>query len=138
MGGLVPYGAVWRTGANDATQLIIDRVVQFGDISLQPGTYSLFTIPGADDWQLIINRGTGVSGLAHDPALDVARVTMAVRTPAAHVEQFTIQIVPTGAGGELRIQWGSAEAYVPFRVPAAEQAQAGRLMIGGGGLSRDT
>jgi cyanophycinase len=138
MGGLVPYGAVWRTGANDATQLIIDRVVQFGDISLQPGAYSLFTIPGADDWQLIINRGTGVSGLAHDPALDVARVTMAVRTPAAHVEQFTIQIVPTGAGGELRIQWGTAEAFVPFRVPAAEQAQVGRLVIVGGGLSRDT
>jgi cyanophycinase len=138
MGGLVPYGALWRTGANDATQLIIDRVVQFGDISLQPGAYSLFTIPGADDWQLIINRGTGVSGLAHDPALDVARVTMAVRTPAAPVEQFTIQIVPAGAGGELRIQWGTAEAYVPFRVPAAEQAQHGRLVIVGGGLSRDT
>jgi hypothetical protein len=125
MGGLVPYGAVWRTGANDATQLIIDRVVQFGDVRLEPGAYSLFTIPGPDEWQLIINRGTGVSGLAHDPALDIARVTMPARILPAPVEQFTIQVVPAGAGGELRIQWGTAEASVPFRVPAAEQAQAG-------------
>lgn len=146
MGGLVPLGEVWRTGANDATQLVTDRALRIGDLELAPGSYSLLTIPGRDAWQLIVNRRTGVSGLDHDPAQDVGRVPMQVRTLAEPVEQFTILVEPEGSGGVLRIRWGTTEAYVPVTTsggepstPAAAAAGApGRLVIVGGGLSRDT
>src|SRR5690606_8924513 len=56
MGGLVPYNDVWRTGANAATQLITDAPLRVGDVRLEPGSYSLFTVPRRGAWDLIINR----------------------------------------------------------------------------------
>jgi hypothetical protein len=122
MGGLVPYDEVWRTGANNATQLIIDRPVVIGEIALQPGSYSLFTVPGRDSWELIVNSQTGMSGLARDAAHDVGRTAMQVRDLASHVETFTIAVEPAGAGAELAIRWGTREARVPLRVPQEQDA----------------
>lgn len=110
MGGLVPYGAVWRTGANDATQLITDAPIRVGSLRLEPGRYSLFTVPGERTWQLIVNRQVGMSGLDHDPVQDVGRVSMQPERTTSDTEQFTIRI----DNGRLVILWGDAAVSVPI------------------------
>src|SRR5262245_35963608 len=58
-GGLVPYGKVWRTGADEATTMTTDKALMFGAVSLPAGTYTLFTLPGETEWKLVINKQTG-------------------------------------------------------------------------------
>jgi hypothetical protein len=78
-GGLVPFGEVWRLGANDATHLSTDRPLQLGTLALEPGTYTLFLLPeAADRWTLIVNRRTGMSGLDYTGGADVGRISMTV------------------------------------------------------------
>jgi hypothetical protein len=116
-GGLVPFGAVWRTGADDATQLVVDRAVRIGGVRLEPGTYSLYTIPARDGWTLGINRGTGMAAaMTPDPAQDAGRVPMSVRALPEHVERFTIRLDPAADGAMLRMQWETTEASVPIVV----------------------
>ena len=76
MGGLVPYGQVWRTGANAATTLVTPRDLRIGDTPVPAGTYTLYTLPGESEWQLIINRQTGQWGTEYDQAQDLARIPM--------------------------------------------------------------
>jgi hypothetical protein len=116
MGNLVPYDAVWRTGANDATQLIVDRDILIGEVLLAPGRYSLFTRPGRDSWDLIVNTQTGMSGLARNPSRDIGSTTMRVHPLDQHVETFTIAVEPTVGGAVLAIRWGNTEARVPVTV----------------------
>lgn len=113
---LVPMGQVWRTGANDASTLTTDRPLVFDGLTLAPGTYSIFTLPEAGQWTLIVNRQTGMSGLARDPAQDVGRVAMRTRTDAPHTERFTIEVRAEGQGGVLVLRWGAVEAAAPFQV----------------------
>jgi hypothetical protein len=116
-GGLVPFGRVWRTGADDATTLTIDRTVRIGDVRLEPGSYSLYTVPGRESWLLGINRGTGMAAaMSPDPANDVGRVPMTVRPLPEHIERLTIRLEPNANGAVLRIQWERTEASVPIIV----------------------
>jgi hypothetical protein len=116
MGNLVPYDEVWRTGANDATQLSVDRDVIIGEVLLAPGRYSLFTRPGREGWDLIVNTQTGMSGLARDPARDIGSTSMQVRQLDQHVETFTIALEPAVGGAVLAIRWGNVEGRVPVTV----------------------
>ena len=120
-GALVPYGQVWRTGANQATHFSTDRDLVLGagaDTLVVPaGRYTLFSVPAADGGVLIVNRQTGQAGTAHDPAQDLGRVRLTTRRLAEPVEVFTIDVAPTTAGaGELRLRWDAEERVVPFRV----------------------
>ncbi|MBR9988469.1 MAG: DUF2911 domain-containing protein [Gemmatimonadetes bacterium] len=115
MGGLVPWDDVWRTGANDATQLITDVALRIGDVRVPPGSYSLFTVPRRGAWDLIINRQTGMSGLQRDPAQDVGRMPMQPAAEASHTEQFTIRVEGAGTDARLRIMWGDADVSVRIR-----------------------
>ncbi|HEY0970690.1 MAG TPA: DUF2911 domain-containing protein [Gemmatimonadales bacterium] len=115
-GALVPYGQVWRTGANRATHLTTDRDLAFGDFVLPAGTYTLFSIPAADGGQLIINRQTNQNGNSYDESQDLVRLPITARPLAEPVEVFTIDVAETGDGGELRLQWDRTELVVPFRV----------------------
>jgi hypothetical protein len=115
-GGLVPYREVWRTGANEETLLTIGAPIRIGDLQLDAGTYSIFTVPGRQDWELIINRQTGQGGLGHDPRHDVGRVRMQVRTLDTPVERFTIGVREELEGGTLRMSWERIEASVPIRL----------------------
>lgn len=115
-GGLVPYGAVWRTGANDASHFATDRAIQLGSLTLEPGTYTLFLQPTAQDWMLIVNRGTGMSGLERDSALDVGQVKLEKKTLDQPVEWFTIDVQPSDAGGVLSFAWDRAGASIPLTV----------------------
>ena len=122
-GALVPYGAVWRTGANQATHLTTDRDLVLGSgadtVVVPAGRYTLYTIPTARGGQLIVNRMTGQGGTTYDAAQDVGRVPMVAGTLATPVETFTIRIEPgEGDAGTLRLQWANGERYVPFRVRA--------------------
>jgi hypothetical protein len=116
-GALVPWGQVWRTGANRATHLTTDRDLRIGGTPVPAGSYTLFTIPRPDGWTLIVNRRTNITGTAHDPAHDLARIEMQTRTLPSVVEDFTV--VVDEAGRALRLQWDRLEASVPIEVAGA-------------------
>lgn len=119
-GSLVPYGQVWRTGANQATHFTTDRDLVFGtdtDTLLVPaGRYTLFSIPARDGGLLIISRQTDQAGTAYDATRDLGRVRLTARPLAEGVEVFTIAANPEGTGGVLRLQWDRTELVAPFRV----------------------
>lgn len=119
-GALVPFGAVWRTGANEATHLETDRDLVFGTgantLAVPAGRYTLFSVPERDGGWLIINRQTGQAGTAHDPSRDLGRVRLSTRPLPAPVETFTIKAEAEGAANLLRLQWDGSERVVPFRV----------------------
>jgi len=116
VGGLVPYGQVWRTGADEATTLVTDKGLMIGGTHLNPGTYTVYTLPGETEWQLVINKQTGQWGTEYSQAQDVARIPMKVGKTSAPVEQFTIAVADTPAGGELRLSWENTQAVAPFTV----------------------
>jgi hypothetical protein len=115
-GALVPFGTVWRMGANDAAHFATDRRVRLGDLALEPGTYTLFLLPTADAWTLVVNRRTGISGLEHDASADVARVPMSRETLERPVEQFTMELRPAANGASLYVAWDRVAGTVPIRV----------------------
>ena len=112
-----PYeGREWRTGADEATTLKTDKPLKFGALSVPAGTYGLHTVPGPGEWQLIISKRPSGWGIPYPQGQDLGRVAMKVGKPAAPVEQLTISIDDTAAGGVLRIDWGSVSSTVPFTV----------------------
>ena len=122
-GALVPFGQLWRTGANQATHLTTDRDLVLGsggDTLLVPaGRYTLFSIPQADGGTLIVSRATDIAGTAYDPSRDLGRVRLTTRSLAEPVETFTISAVPAGAqasAGELRLEWDRTALVVPVRI----------------------
>ena len=118
-GGLVPWGAVWRTGANLATHLTTDRELVLGSgrdtLVVPAGKYTLFSIPQRDGGVLIVNRQTGQGGTTYDAAQDLGRVPLRARALASPVETFTIVADPRSNTGELRFQWDQTELVVPVR-----------------------
>ena len=115
-GELVPYGQVWRTGANAATQFRTDKALRFGEVTLPAGLYTLFSIPGPSEWTLIINSETGQPGTAHKPEKDLFRIPMKVSALPQPVERFTIGFAPGEGGGVLTLDWDATRASVPFTV----------------------
>lgn len=119
-GALVPWGEVWRTGANLATHVTTDRDVVLGQgadtLALPAGRYTLFSIPARDGAKLIINRQTGQNGNSYDASQDLGRIGAAFRPLTQSVELFTIVADETQSGGLLRLQWADGEMVVPFRV----------------------
>lgn len=113
---LMPPGQPWRTGADEATTLRTNRALRFGTLAVPAGTYTLYTIPGASGWQLLVNRRTGQWGVPYPEGQDLGRAPMTVQKMAAPVEQLTIAIDDTAAGGTLRVEWGSTSARIPFTV----------------------
>jgi hypothetical protein len=117
MGGLVPYGQVWRTGANAATTLTTPVALTIGNLDVPAGKYTLFTIPGEKEWTLIVNKQTGQWGTRYDAAQDLGRVKMTVGALASPLEEMTIALRPgEGKKGTLAIEWESTSATVPITV----------------------
>lgn len=120
-GGIVPFGQVWRTGANRATHLRITRPIMLGTgadtLALPAGEYTLFSIPAESGGTLIVNSQTNQNGTEYDQAKDVGRITLTRRALTEPVERFTIRVTHEGgSGGMLRIQWADSEMVAPFRV----------------------
>ena len=115
-GGLVPYGQVWRTGADEATILETDKMLMLGSLHLNPGKYSLYSLIDEKTWKLVVNKQVGQWGTEYQQGQDLGRVDMRVETLKAPVEQFTIAIDknPAGKGAVLTMQWETKKASLPF------------------------
>ena len=111
MGGLVPYGQVWRTGANAATTLTTAADLMIGTLHVPKGTYTLYSIPGENEWTLIVNKQTGQWGTSYDAAQDLGRVKMTVTPVKETVETFVI-----GIDKALTLTWENTRASVPVAV----------------------
>jgi hypothetical protein len=104
-GGIVPFGEVWRTGANAATQFTTDQPIVIGGTPVPAGTYTLWTIPSSTAPVLIINKQTGQWGTDYDPSQDFARIPLASSALDAPVEVFTITLTPRAGGGVMGFEW---------------------------------
>ena len=112
-GDLVPFGEVWRTGANEATTFVSSTDVVIGGKTVPAGNYTIFTVPTADKWTLIINKKTGEWGIPYKYESDeLARVDMKVSKLPLPVEDFTIAYGKTGGGCRMSIDWETTRAVV--------------------------
>ncbi len=112
--GLEKYGSVWRTGANEATEITFAKDVTFGGKAVKAGKYTLFTIPGATEWGVILNGQLGQWG-AYDyqknKAKDVLNTTVPAKSVKTSVEKLTI----TATNSDLTIAWGEVEVSIPVK-----------------------
>ena len=115
-GSLVPYGQVWRAGANEATTFVVGSDVTVGGKAVPAGSYTIFTIPAEDKWTLLISKKTGEWGTAYPgPDNDLARIDMKVSKLGAPVENFTIALDQSSTGCTLKMQWENTEAAVDIK-----------------------
>jgi hypothetical protein len=118
MGGLVPYGKVWRTGANPATTLITSVPLKFGTLLVPAGTHTIYSLPSADAWQLIINNQTGQWGLTYNQSMDLGRVPMLAKPMSAPQEGMSLSFENTTATStELHMRWETTDRYVVITAP---------------------
>src|SRR6266852_6109438 len=115
-GGLVPYGEVWRTGANDATTFVVnENLAAAKGTNVPAGSYTIFTVPTADKWTLIISKHIGEWGIPYKyESEELARVPMSVSKTPAPVENFTISFDQTGGGCTMQLSWENTQASVEF------------------------
>lgn len=114
VGGLVPYGEVWRTGADEATSFETPLDLTIGGTAVPAGKYTLYSLPSPDGWKLIINKETGQWGTKYDESQDLARVDMQVAKTSAPVDQFTISWSKKGgAKADLVLEWENTRLTVP-------------------------
>ena len=112
-GDLVPFGEVWRTGANEATTLVTSSDIVVGDKTVPAGSYTIFTVPDPAKWTLIINKKTGEWGIPYKYESDeLARVNMKVSKLASPVEDFTISYDRAGGGCMMHIDWDTTRAAI--------------------------
>jgi Protein of unknown function (DUF2911) len=115
-GKLVPYGKVWRTGANEATEIMLYQDVTFNGHLLPKGRYSLFTIPGSSEWTIIFNSDLDYWGAySYDKDKDVLRIPAKASQASESAEAFTIQFGRNGEKlGVMKLVWDKTEVDVPF------------------------
>ena len=119
-GGLVPFGQVWRMGADEATLLTTDHDIAIGGTRIPAGSYSLFLQPEENGTaKLIVNKQTGQWGTKYDASQDFARMDMQRNDLAPAADQFTITIdkSTSGEGGTLRLKWERFAYSAPITVP---------------------
>jgi hypothetical protein len=115
-GDLVPYGKVWRTGANEATAFSTPIDLTIGGTKVPAGNYTLYSLPTDNSWKLIINKQTGQWGTEYDEKQDLARIDMKVSKTAQPVEQFTISFDKTGQdSANLILEWENTRGTVAVK-----------------------
>ncbi|MCH7513517.1 MAG: DUF2911 domain-containing protein [Bacteroidetes bacterium] len=115
-GGLVPYGEVWRTGANEATEITITGDIKIGSHELKAGTYSMFTIPEEKEWTIIINSDLGQWGsFRYNAEHDVLRFNAKTEKTDQVYEPFTIEFEQTGTQKtNLLMIWDRTRVIIPI------------------------
>lgn len=113
---MMPIGQPWRTGADQATVITTDKMLMFGQVMLQPGSYTINTQPGEKGWELIIGKleKPGQWGIPYRKDLEIGRAPMTLTKAAKPVEQVTISI--DSAKPTLSVAWGTVLASIPFMV----------------------
>jgi len=125
-GDAIPFGRLWRTGANEATTLHLDVSAKIGSIYLAPGSYSLYTVPDKKHWQLIVNRSSGQWGLEslYDTELEsreVGRLSLPIETLGRAVETLTFRAVPRGGDDWwLELDWQTSRLRIPITADVEE------------------
>ncbi len=115
-GGLVPYDQVWRTGANAATSLKTDVALNIGGTNVPAGSYTIYSLPGMNSWQLIINKQTGQWGTEYSQGQDLARIPMKVTQRSSGLELFTISFDKMGGNAAtLKLEWENTIASVDVK-----------------------
>jgi hypothetical protein len=118
MGELVPYDKVWRTGANPATTVITSVPLKFGDVLVPAGTHTLYTLPSAGTWQLILNKQTGQWGTVYQQSMDLGRTPMKAKPMTAPQEVMSISFEnTTSKSTELHVRWETTDEYVTVTAP---------------------
>lgn len=118
-GALVPFGKKWRTGANEATEIEFSKDVLLGGDVLKAGRYSLYTVPGPEQWTIVFNSKLGYWGakMGGDPfeeELDVLRVEASVTDHDAEIEQFTISFTPSDTLVNMNFFWDRTRVILPI------------------------
>ena len=112
---LAPAGEVWRTGANEAAEITFYQDVNFGGKDIEAGTYSLFTIPGEEDWTVILNKNLNQWGsYCYDDSADVARVSVPNGSDSASLEEFSIAFKEVDNGAHMVMGWDKTRVAVPI------------------------
>jgi tetratricopeptide (TPR) repeat protein len=124
-GDLVPYGKVWRTGANNATRIKFADDVMFGGQTLKAGEYAIYTIPNKDEWDIIVNKGSANWGTEYKQEDDLFRIKARSSKLDDAVESFTMQIANIKPnGGDLQIMWDKTSVSVPFTMDVESKVMA--------------
>lgn len=110
-GGLVPYGQVWRAGANAATSMHTEAELTIGNLSVPKGDYTLYVLPAEKEWTLIVNKQTGQWGTEYSQANDLGRVKMSVKPSASLIESFKITLTDKA----LTMEWENTVASIPVK-----------------------
>lgn len=115
-GDLVPLGKIWRAGANEATSFVVDTSVTLsGNQSVPAGSYTLFVVPNADKWTLVVSKKTGEWGVPYPgEAADLVRAEMKVSKIPSPVENFTIDFDQSGTTCTMHFDWESTRASIPI------------------------
>lgn len=115
-GSLVPYGKVWRTGANEATEITLTGDMLVGTDTLKAGTYSVFSVPNPDEWTIIFNKNLGQWGsYNYVEKADVMRLRVPVRKLEDEVyEPFTMAFDQKNANAELLMMWDDVKVALPL------------------------
>ncbi len=115
MGEVVPYGQVWRTGANPATTLVTATDLKIGTLDVPAGTYTIYSLPAAagSPWQLIVNKQTGQWGTVYKQDMDLGRTPMMARPVSPQQEAMSISFENVhGRTAELHVRWADADEFV--------------------------
>ena len=105
---LAPAGKVWRTGANEAVEITFYKAAKVGNQNIAAGTYSLFTIPGEEEWTVILNKNLNQWGAySYDSAADVARITAKASSADESLEAFSIAFKEVDGGAHMVMGWGN-------------------------------
>ena len=112
---LVPFGELWRTGANEATEITVTGPVLIAGKRLEAGTYSVFTVPGASSWTVRFNTQLGMDGTpSYDEAHDVLVVEVPSGSLLKDVDQFTIALETAEGGTHMVLSWERTEVRIPI------------------------
>jgi hypothetical protein len=115
-GNVIPYGKIWRVGANEATEMVFYNDVVFGETEVKAGTYVLYAIPEKDQWTLILSSNTDVWGsFEYEEKYDVARATAQV-SRAEFLEAFSIGFKDKGKHVNMVLAWDTTRITAPIKI----------------------
>lgn len=115
-GDLVPYGKVWRAGANSSTKIEFRQSINFGGVMVPAGKYGLYILPNEKDWKIILNSDSQSWGTAYDASKDLYSVVVPVQKMADRQEFFEIALQPLDDNAiDLVFKWDNVKAVVPMK-----------------------